>query len=116
LSQAVAKLSTDDVPIFDWQEVRGAGVMARVADSALRRPQSSPREAALSPNSDLRSPISERNQCLLTSAATSTEMLVRLGSLHWLAESGVDLARGQSFAAEWSAQGATILGLAVEQT
>ncbi len=40
----------------------------------------------------------------------------RLGSLRWLRESGVDLAAGEKFIAEWSRQGATIVGLAVEQT
>ena len=40
----------------------------------------------------------------------------RLGSLSWLKESGVDLAPGEKFIAEWSQQGATIVGLAVEQS
>jgi P-type Cu+ transporter len=39
---------------------------------------------------------------------------VRLGSLRWLKESGVDLAAGKRFIAEWSGQGATIVGLASE--
>ena len=38
----------------------------------------------------------------------------RLGSLKWLRESHVDFAEGEAFIAEWSAQGATIAGLAVE--
>ena len=36
----------------------------------------------------------------------------RLGSLSWLREGGVDLQAGESFIANWSAQGATIVGLA----
>jgi Cu+-exporting ATPase len=40
----------------------------------------------------------------------------RLGSLRWLKESGVDLAEGEKFIAEWSQQGATIVGLAIEQS
>jgi Cu+-exporting ATPase len=40
--------------------------------------------------------------------------LVRLGSLRWLRECGVDLAAGEKFIAEWSGQGATIIGLASE--
>ena len=40
----------------------------------------------------------------------------RLGSLSWLRESGVDLADGEKFISEWSSQGATILGLAVDST
>ena len=38
----------------------------------------------------------------------------RLGSLHWLRECCVDLAAGEKFIAEWSGQGATIVGLASE--
>jgi Cu+-exporting ATPase len=41
--------------------------------------------------------------------------LVRLGSLRWLKESGVDLSAGEKFIAEWSAQGATIVGLAADK-
>jgi Cu+-exporting ATPase len=41
--------------------------------------------------------------------------IVRLGSLRWLRECGVDLAAGEKFVAEWSQQGATIVGLASEK-
>ncbi|MEK7780925.1 MAG: heavy metal translocating P-type ATPase, partial [Verrucomicrobiota bacterium] len=37
--------------------------------------------------------------------------MTRLGSIRWLRESGVALAAGESFIAEWSGQGATIVGL-----
>jgi P-type Cu+ transporter len=40
----------------------------------------------------------------------------RLGSLHWLKESGVDLASAEKFISEWSSQGATIVGLAIDQS
>ena len=39
----------------------------------------------------------------------------RLGSLRWLRECGVDPAAGEKFIAEWSEQGATIVGLAAEK-
>jgi len=35
----------------------------------------------------------------------------RLGSLHWLRASGVDLAAGEKFIAEWAGQGTTLVGL-----
>jgi len=41
---------------------------------------------------------------------------VRLGSLRWLEESGVDLAAGRDFIAEWASLGATVVGVAVENT
>jgi P-type Cu+ transporter len=46
------------------------------------------------------------------SAGDSEANLFRLGSLSWLREAGVDLSRGSRFADEWSAQGATTLGVA----
>ena len=51
-----------------------------------------------------------------TSNIQHPKVKVRLGSLQWLKESGVDLAAGEQFIAEWSRQGATIAGLAAEQS
>jgi Cu+-exporting ATPase len=51
-----------------------------------------------------------------TSNAQQPMAKVRLGSLNWLKKSGVDLAAGEKFIAEWSAQGATIVGLASDKT
>jgi Cu+-exporting ATPase len=84
ISQAVAKLSNDEIQLSDWQEIRGAGVSANLALSTL-------------------------NSQLSTSAA-------RLGSLRWLKESGVDFSGAEKFVSEWSSQGATIVGLAVEKS
>jgi len=42
--------------------------------------------------------------------------VARLGSLRWLRESGVDLAAGELFVNEWSGQGATIVGLAIDNS
>jgi Cu+-exporting ATPase len=75
ISQAIAKSSSDDIQFAHWQEVRGAGVQATVANS-----------------------------------------LARLGSLRWLKESGVDLSVGETFVHEWSAQGATIVGMALDKS
>jgi Cu+-exporting ATPase len=38
----------------------------------------------------------------------------RLGSLRWLREAGVDLSQAKAFSEQWSTQGATIVGLALE--
>ena len=40
--------------------------------------------------------------------------IVRLGSLPWLRECGAMLAAGEKFVAEWTGQGATVVGLAAE--
>jgi Cu+-exporting ATPase len=51
----------------------------------------------------------------ILSTINSQPSTVRLGSLRWLKESGVDLTVGEKFIAEWSGQGATIVGLASEK-
>ncbi len=51
-----------------------------------------------------------------TASQQSSTSLAQLGSLRWLRESGVDLSAGESFVNEWSAQGATIVGLAVDKS
>jgi Cu+-exporting ATPase len=81
ISQAVGKLYPDDFPFTEWQEVRGAGVRAKL------RP--------------------DNFQSTLT---------VRLGSLRWLRESGVDLERGQAFENEWAKKGSTLLGVAANRS
>ena len=40
---------------------------------------------------------------------------LQLGSMRWLQELGVDLAPGKNFAEKWSAQGATLLGVASDK-
>lgn len=40
---------------------------------------------------------------------------IRLGSLRWLAESGVDFSSGETFIAQWTASGAGVVGLALEK-
>jgi Cu+-exporting ATPase len=77
ISQAVAKISPEALPLANWQEVRGDGVQATVQSSTS---------------------------------------LARLGSLRWLRESGVELSVGESFVQEWSAQGATVIGLALDNS
>ncbi len=47
--------------------------------------------------------------------AHSGAKLCRLGSLSWLREAGVDLRAAPKFADQWSAKGATVLGLAADQ-
>jgi Cu+-exporting ATPase len=41
--------------------------------------------------------------------------ILRLGSLKWLTEQGVDLSKSKAFVEEWTGQGATILGLAEDK-
>ena len=87
LSQAVAKLAQVEVPLSDWREVRGCGVQAAVKISDLTFQIPDPGAEAVR---------------------------TRLGSLNWLAQMGTDLAAAGAFVGDWSAQGATVLGLTVD--
>jgi Cu+-exporting ATPase len=78
LSQAIAKSATEEITLNDWEEIRGAGVQAKLPSA----------ENAIS---------------------------LKLGSLKWLRESGVNLSAGDAFVQEWSAQGATVVGLAADR-
>jgi Cu+-exporting ATPase len=99
VSQAIAKLEPEggapqQPELSDWHEIRGAGVEGKIKFSTGPRETESFTRLNLQPSTSL----------------------ARLGSLRWLKESGVDLASGEKFIAEWSGQGATIVGLAVDQS
>jgi P-type Cu+ transporter len=98
ISQAVAKLSADGPMLGDWQEQRGSGVQAKMERRHLA---GFGRSNGLS-GQDARAP--------------GSPLTARLGSLRWLEASGVELAPGKAFIGEWAAQGATIVGLAVEDS
>jgi Cu+-exporting ATPase len=76
ISQAIARISAEKIPIESWREIRGAGIEATIQNSVGK---------------------------------------LRLGSLPWLQENGIDSSQGEHFTVEWSAHGATIVGLAVEK-
>ena len=103
LSQAVATLSTAAVQVRDWREVRGCGVEAMLE---------LPPEWGMLGGESFPSVIDE------TAASSISEPMTlwlpaRLGSLRWLVNSSVALSTYGSFVAEWSARGATVIGLMV---
>jgi P-type Cu+ transporter len=77
-AQTAASCRNATTAPYEWREVRGAGIEAKVKTEA----------------GDVKT--------------------ARLGSQRWLRECGVDSAAGEAFVREWSAQGATIVGLASE--
>lgn len=91
VSQAVARMASSDLELLEWQERPGSGLEARLDPGSA---QKLGRDFAQAPISGL----------------------LRLGSLRWLGESGVDLAGGQEFIRSWSAQGATLIGVTAETT
>ncbi len=90
LSQAVAKLHAEEFPFTEWEEVRGAGVQARI-------------------KCGVRSAECGIGGLVIGSGQLSR---LRLGSLRWLREAGVDLQAGKAFEEKWAQQGGTLLGLA----
>jgi len=88
VSKAVALASSTLVQLTDWREVQGAGVHAKVRSESISFP----------------------------TRDGNTETVLRLGSLRWLRESGVDSAAAEPFLQQWSAEGATIVALAAEQS
>jgi Cu+-exporting ATPase len=54
-------------------------------------------------------------QASLRLEGVSAPMIARLGSLRWLDESGVDVKPAGAFATDWSARGATLLGIAADE-
>jgi P-type Cu+ transporter len=80
ISQAVAKLEPGDFSLTEWQEVRGAGVQARLRLDNIQ----------------------------------STPIVLRLGSLRWLRESGVNLDPAKAFEVEWAGKGGTLLGISAD--
>jgi Cu+-exporting ATPase len=45
-------------------------------------------------------------------AQTANGRVARLGSMHWLKQLGMNLSDGEKFITEWTAQGATVIGVA----
>ena len=98
LSQAVSRFGVASVELAQWDEVHGAGVRGRVLKSELRNQV---HDSAVSVG-QLPSPGSVDDQDT-----------ARLGSLRWLKESGVDLRAGEPFSQQSSAEGASIIGVAL---
>ena len=109
ISQAIAKISAEKVAITGWREIRGCGVEAKSQNSFSfappKRGEGFVTSESLASSPQPSPPLREER-----------ERTARLGSLPWLRESGVDVSAGEQFIEEWSGQGATLVGLASDQT
>ena len=127
LSQAVAKLSDEEFALDEFEEVRGAGVKASAecgmwsaewkmgGVDALKKvggvEKSHPLTPALSPGEG----EGEEGRLPGKSGAIKAEnSVLRLGSVRWLREAGVELMPGKAFEKKWSQEGATLLGFAAD--
>ncbi|HZF02450.1 MAG TPA: cation-translocating P-type ATPase [Methylomirabilota bacterium] len=112
ISQAIAKNSEEKTELSDWKEIRGSGIEAKWQENNSLAPPKRGEgwdegiliQEQLASSSRPSPPLAEER-----------EKILRLGSLRWLKEIGVDLASGEKFISEWSNQGATIVGLAAEK-
>jgi Cu+-exporting ATPase len=100
-----------------WQS--SAAKTASLA-ATLARNSSHPISQAIAKHAEAKGELTDWREVRGAGVEAKTKMTdgkskqTRLGSLRWLREGGVDLAAGEAFVKEWSAQGATIVGLAVE--
>jgi Cu+-exporting ATPase len=78
ISLALAGERKGDLPLSNWQEIRGAGIQAQIQWQEQWKP-------------------------------------AQLGSLRWLADSDQTPAPAQDFIREWASQGASLVGLALDQ-
>ncbi len=103
ISQAVARLATERTPT-NSREGRST--------TAGNPPLSSNRPVPLADWQEVRGAGVQGRVRSLDGQAR----LARLGSLAWLSEAGVDVAAGQAFVEHWSAQGATLVGVALDES
>jgi Cu+-exporting ATPase len=131
---ALEKAGTISAVVFDKTGTLTAGkpAVAQIWEnpqSAIRNPQflatslarhsTHPISQAIAGISAEEIQISDWQEIRGSGVSAKTQLsagLARLGSLRWLRDCGVDLAAGEKFIAEWSHQGATIVGLASNKT
>jgi Cu+-exporting ATPase len=100
----------------------GNGLDARALAASLARHSTHPISRAVASVSAVELPFTRWAEVrgsgvegrLSDGASGSAERVARLGSLRWLAEVGVELGPGEAFVQEWSGQGATVVGVAVD--
>ena len=97
-----------------WEHGTNAVPVQRLA-SALAAPSAHPVSQAIARLTPADLELSRWQEIHGAGVQALLAQTVRLGALRWLKEEGVDLASGQAFIEEWTAQGATIVGLAVER-
>ena len=100
-----------------WENTQSAICNPRFLAASLARNSTHPVSRAIAKISDEKIELADWQEirgCGL--AAKLQPSIVRLGSLRWLKESGVNLVAGEKFIAEWSKQGATVVGLASDKT
>jgi Cu+-exporting ATPase len=103
-----------------WAEQREPGEVRRWA-AALARNSSHPISQTIARLEGEKVELEEWREIRgagVTAKARSagTPRTARLGSLRWLHECGVAVTAGEKFIAEWSDQGATIVGFALDQS
>ncbi len=89
LSKAIAQLAKTEIAFTKVNELRGAGLEGSISAAMLGQPGNAPKPG---------------------------NVTVRLGSIRWLEETGAQLGDAGAFIQQWSNNGATVLGLAIDNT
>ena len=99
-----------------WENAQSAICNPRFLAASLARNSTHPVSRAIAKISDEKIELADWQEIRGCGVeAKLPPSTVRLGSLRWLKESGVVLAAGEKFIAEWSKQGATVVGLASDK-
>ena len=100
-----------------WENAQSAICNPRFLAASLARHSSHPVSEAIAKISDELIALTDWKEIRGCGVeAKISPSTVRFGSLRWLKESGVILAVGEKFIAEWSKQGTTVVGLASDKT
>jgi len=100
-----------------WENTQSAICNPRFLAASLARNSTHPISQAIARISEEKIELADWREFRGSGvAATIQPSTLRLGSLRWLKESGVALAAGEKFIADWSKQGATLVGLASDKT
>lgn len=89
LSKAIAQLAKAEIAFNKVNELRGAGLEGIISAGMLNQPGDAPKPRSVT---------------------------VRLGSIRWLERTGAQLGQAGAFVQQWSNDGATVLGFAIENT
>lgn len=109
---------------FEKRKAESGNLETQLA-SALAKNSSHPISQAIASHADAKGDMTDWREVrgagveariadLKSQTSNFKSPMARLGSLRWLRESGVNLTASDAFAKEWSAQGATVVGLSLD--
>jgi Cu+-exporting ATPase len=104
--------------VTEVREIQQARFKAKDLAAAIARDSSHPMSQAVAKLSIEMIPFEHWQEVRgsgIEASATNLAGKIRLGSLRWLGENGIDTSKEEPFLVKWTPLGATIIGLAVEK-